>query len=136
MARALHFDLVSPERVLRSQDVTMVVVPGVEGDFAVLAGHAPFMSSIRMGAIAIHAQEDGAPEHVFIDGGFAEVNQDGLTILAQYAVPVQEIDVATLTGELADAREDLKLVKDAGQHPVIQRRIARLEAMLASAQAA
>ena len=84
MAELLDFELVSPERRLAKAKVAMVVVPGVEGDFGVLPGHAPMMSTIRPGAIAIH-EADGGPATMrfFIDGGFAEVTPEGLTILAE-----------------------------------------------------
>src|SRR3546814_21176294 len=87
----LHFELVTPEKLLRSEDVHMVVVPGTDGDFGVLAGHAPFMSTIRPGAISIYRSEGATPERIFIDGGFAEVNEKGLTILAEGATPVAEV---------------------------------------------
>lgn len=81
----LHFELVTPERLIRSEDVHMVVVPGSEGDFGVLAGHAPFMSTIRDGEVAIYRAATGEPERIAIEGGFAEVNDKGLTILAEKA---------------------------------------------------
>jgi F-type H+-transporting ATPase subunit epsilon len=81
----LHFELVTPERLLRSEDVYMVVVPGSEGDFGVLAGHAPFMSTIRDGQLAIYRTSSGEPERLAIRGGFAEVNEHGLTVLAEGA---------------------------------------------------
>lgn len=84
----LHFELVSPERLVRSGEVHMVVVPGTEGDFGVLAGHAPLMSSIRPGEIAIYATAGATPELIRIDGGFAEVSAKGLTILAEKLEPV------------------------------------------------
>lgn len=122
MAELLDFELVSPERRLARAKVAMVVVPGVEGDFGVLPGHAPMMSTIRPGAIAIH-EADGGPATMrfFIDGGFAEVTETGLTILAEKATPVAEIDVAAVAAELAAART-------AGDDAAI----ARLEAMQAS----
>lgn len=88
MAAPLHFELVSPERLLRSGPVHMVVVPGTEGDFGVLAGHAPFMSTIRPGEIAVYASEGAVPERIAIEGGLAEVNEKGLTILAEKAEAV------------------------------------------------
>jgi F-type H+-transporting ATPase subunit epsilon len=88
MAALLRFELVTPEKLLRSGEVHMVVVPGTEGDFGVLAGHAPFMSTIREGEIAIYAADSAVPERVAISGGFAEVNERGLTILAERAEPV------------------------------------------------
>ena len=82
----LHFELVTPERQVRSEDVYMVVVPGSEGDFGVLAGHAPFMSTIRNGELAIYRTGMGdTPERIAIEGGFAEVNDRGLTVLAERA---------------------------------------------------
>lgn len=81
----LHFELVTPEKLLRSEDVYQVVVPGTEGDFGVLEGHAPVMSTIRDGALHIYATEKGEPEIVPIQGGFAEVSASGLTVLAEQA---------------------------------------------------
>ena len=81
----LHFELVTPERLVRSEDVHMVVVPGSEGDFGVMAGHAPYMSTMRNGDIAIYRAAGAEPERIAIEGGFAEVNERGLTILAQSA---------------------------------------------------
>ena len=83
---ALHFELVTPEKLLRSEDVAMVVVPGSEGDFGVLEGHAPFMSTIRNGELAIYRSGmTGEPERIAIEGGFAEVKDKGLTVLAERA---------------------------------------------------
>jgi F-type H+-transporting ATPase subunit epsilon len=81
----LHFELVTPEKLIRSEDVHMVVVPGTEGDFGVLQGHAPFMSTIRDGALQVYRTAGGTPETIAIRGGFAEVNDKGLTILAEQA---------------------------------------------------
>jgi len=82
----LHFELVTPERLVRSEEVHMVVVPGSEGDFGVLEGHAPFMSTIRNGELAIYRSGmTGEPERIAIEGGFAEVNDKGLTVLAERA---------------------------------------------------
>jgi F-type H+-transporting ATPase subunit epsilon len=82
----LHFDLVTPERLIRSEEVYMVVVPGTEGDFGVLEGHAPFMSTIRNGDLAIYrASMADTPERIPVEGGFAEVTGQGLTVLAEKA---------------------------------------------------
>jgi F-type H+-transporting ATPase subunit epsilon len=82
----LRFELVTPERLVRSEEVHMVVVPGSEGDFGVLEGHAPFMSTIRNGELAIYRSgRSGEPERIAIEGGFAEVNDRGLTVLAERA---------------------------------------------------
>ena len=82
---ALHFELVTPEKLLRSEDVQMVVVPGSEGDFGVMEGHAPYMSTLRDGEIAIYRVWPGEPEKVAVQGGFAEVSDRGLTVLAENA---------------------------------------------------
>ena len=81
----LHFELVTPEKLVRSEDVYMVVVPGTEGDFGVLQGHAPVMSTIRDGDLAIYKSQGATPETIRIEGGFAEVNANGLTVLAEKA---------------------------------------------------
>ncbi|MBV7257706.1 ATP synthase F1 subunit epsilon [Pacificimonas sp. WHA3] len=78
-----NFELVSPERQVRSGPVHQVVVPGTEGDFAVLEGHAPFMSTIRDGEIAIYETAGAEPLVMKIEGGFAEVGDNSLTILAE-----------------------------------------------------
>ena len=81
---ALHFELVTPAKLVRSEDVYMVVVPGSEGEFGVLEGHAPFMSTIADGAIKVYRTESGTPEEIRIQGGFAEVGANGLTVLAEH----------------------------------------------------
>ena len=81
----LHFELVTPERLVRSEEVHMVVVPGAEGDFGVLEGHAPVMSTIRNGELAVYRAAGAEPERIAIEGGFAEVNDRGLTVLAESA---------------------------------------------------
>jgi F-type H+-transporting ATPase subunit epsilon len=83
---ALRFELVTPARLVRSEDVHMVVVPGAEGEFGVLEGHAPFMSTIRDGAVKVYKTEGGAPEEITVVGGFAEVTPKGLTVLAERVV--------------------------------------------------
>ena len=82
----LHFELVTPERLIRSEEVFMVVVPGSEGDFGVMAGHAPYMSTLRDGELAIYRSwPGGEPERIAVEGGFAEVSDKGLTVLAEHA---------------------------------------------------
>lgn len=79
----LHFELVTPEKLVRSEDVYMVVVPGTEGDFGVLDGHAPLMSTVRDGELAIYKTQGATPETIRVEGGFAEVNGVGLVVLAE-----------------------------------------------------
>lgn len=80
----LHFELVTPAKLVRSEDVHMVVVPGSEGEFGVLQGHAPFMSTVKDGVIKIYRSESAAPEEIVVSGGFAEVSASGLTVLAEH----------------------------------------------------
>jgi len=81
----VHFELVTPTKLVRSEDVYMVVVPGTEGDFGVLEGHAPVMSTIRDGALQVYKAEGATPETIAIQGGFAEVSAKGLVVLAEHA---------------------------------------------------
>jgi F-type H+-transporting ATPase subunit epsilon len=83
---ALNFELVTPTKLLRSEEVHMVVVPGTEGDFGVLDRHAPVMSTIRDGEIKVFASAGATPETIRVEGGFAEVNAEGLTILAEKVI--------------------------------------------------
>lgn len=79
----LHFELVTPEKLVRSDDVYMVVVPGSEGEFAAMAGHAPFMTLVKDGPLKIYRTPGGEPEIVNVSGGFAEIGDRGLTVLAE-----------------------------------------------------
>ena len=82
---ALHFELVTPEKLVRSEKVHMVVVPGTEGDFGVLEGHAPVMSVVRSGELTIYSDANTVSARIHVEGGFAEVNAVGLTVLAEAA---------------------------------------------------
>lgn len=81
----LHFELVTPERLVRADEVHMVVVPGVEGEFGVMAGHAPFMTTLKDGELKVYKNAGGQPESIAVSGGFAEVGDKGLTVLAESA---------------------------------------------------
>jgi len=132
MADKVQFELVSPEKLLVSRAVEMVVVPGAEGDFGVLPDHAPLISTVRPGVIEIY--EGGqVVEQIFVAGGFAEVTGERCTVLADQATPVKEIDRKATEAELATLRNEVAaLVKDEEaekQHA----RIEVLEAKLAAA---
>ncbi|MEE2526895.1 F0F1 ATP synthase subunit epsilon [Hyphobacterium sp. HN65] len=127
MADKLHFDLVSPERRLFQGEVDMVVVPGEEGDFGVLQGHAPVMSAIRSGAIAVHDGNDVT--RTFIHGGFAEVTPAGLTVLAEEAIDLTQVDRDQLAKDLTEAREDIGLARDDHERHVAEAKVAKLEAL-------
>ncbi|WP_296578599.1 F0F1 ATP synthase subunit epsilon [Phreatobacter sp.] len=105
-----HFELVSPERQLFSGAVDQVMVPGSEGDFGVLAGHAPFVATLRPGILTIHA--DGQPKRLYVRGGFAEISAGGLTVLAERATAVEDLHADQIDREIRDAEEDLTDAKD------------------------
>jgi len=103
---AVQFELVSPEKLLLSEEVEMVVVPGAEGDFGVLPGHTPVISSVRPGII--HIFEGGAVKsRIFVAGGFAEVTGERCTVLAEEAVPLDEIDRDQVEKDLQNAVDDM-----------------------------
>ena len=102
----VDFELVSPERLLASIDADMVVVPGALGDFGVLPNHAPLMSLLRPGVIAVY-QGDRVDQRLFVTGGFAEVNERGCTVLADDAEPLEDISVEQARQALRDAEEDV-----------------------------
>lgn len=130
MAEKLHFDLVAPEARVFAGEVDMVVVPGSDGDFGVLAGHAPFMSTIRSGAISIHA--GGQVTRTFIHGGFAEVTPAGLTILAEEAINLADVDPSGVERQLTEAREDLAQASGEFEIREAEGRLAKLEALMAA----
>ncbi|PHS28604.1 MAG: F0F1 ATP synthase subunit epsilon [Robiginitomaculum sp.] len=105
MASKLKFSLVSPEKELFSGEVDGVDVPGEEGDFGVLPNHAPVMTTIRMGTIAIKDGKD--TRRMFLRGGFADVTPDGLIILAEEAVDIADLNAEKLATDLRHAEEDL-----------------------------
>ncbi len=129
----VRFELVSPERLLMSREVDMVVVPGSEGDFGVLPRHSLLISTVRTGVIDVY--EGGAiKERIFVAGGFAEVTPERCTVLADEALPVDEIDRAEVEAQLKDLREDLS---EAGEEAraALEKAVAIAEAKLAAGAA-
>ena len=111
MADTFKFELVSPERLLVSADVEQVLVPGSEGDFTTLAHHAPLLTSLRPGLLEIGF--GGADRRrYFVRGGFAEVGPTGLTVLAETAIDLFELQADTLLGAIKDAEEDVADAKE------------------------
>ncbi len=129
MAERLRFELVSPERLLLSEEVEMVVVPGAEGDFGALPRHAPFLTMVRPGVIEVYSNRQ-VSERLFIAGGYAEVTAERCTVLAEEALPVAEIDRAQVEAELKDLGEDLEDSKDESARKAVQAKIAVAEAKL------
>ncbi len=125
----IEFELVAPDRLVLSEAVDMVVIPGAEGDFGVLVHHAPFISAIRPGVIQVHTK--GTVEYkIFVAGGFAEVTPVRCTVLAAQATPVEEIDLQQTEQDLKDAREDLEDAKDDNEKAVAARQVAVYEAKM------
>jgi len=117
---SFQFELVTPERLLFSGAVEGVVIPGAEGDFEVLAMHAPVMSTIRPGLISVKETTAGAAKRIFVRGGFAEVGPRGLTILAEQAIALEDLSTEKLAAEIKMAEEDVAdattdMVKSAAQ---------------------
>jgi F-type H+-transporting ATPase subunit epsilon len=121
-----HFDLVSPEELVFSGEVEHVVVPGTEGEFGVLAGHAPLVAMLKPGILRIL----GANElRILVVGGFAEVSPEGLTVLADRAVPVEEVDPAVIAGEIKDTEEDAADAKDEATRDKLRTKLEQLRAV-------
>ena len=135
MAETTQFELVSPERLLISRAVEMVVVPGTEGYFGVLPRHAPMISTLDAGVIDIY-EGGSVVERLFVAGGFAEVTEERCTVLAENAVPFNEIDPAKVDKEIADTRDVLKDVSDTGERERLEARVVTLEAMARAKRAA
>ena len=127
-----HFDLVSPEKLLFSGEVEQVDLPGSEGDFGVLAGHAPIIATLRPGILVIRGE--GEPVRIVVNGGFAEVGPTGLTVLAELAVPVDEFDASALAGVIKDTEEDVADEKDEWKRDKLAHKLAQLKALQAALQ--
>ncbi len=128
----VEFELVAPEQLLFSEAVDMVVVPGAEGDFGVLAGHAPVISLVRPGVIDIH-DGGGVTRRIFVASGFAEVTGERCTVLASEAVAVEELDRGAIQTRLDGARKELSAAESDRERARIDKDIAIAEAMLAAA---
>jgi F-type H+-transporting ATPase subunit epsilon len=111
MAGRIGFELVSPEKLLLSEDVEMVVVPGGEGNFGVLPGHALFISTVRPGVIDVY-EGNRISERIFVSGGFAEVTQERCTVLADEAVPLSSLDRGQIDESLKTADAEIASLTD------------------------
>ena len=129
MADKVEFELVSPEKLLKSQPVDMVVVPGSEGDFGVLAGHSPMISTVRPGVIDVY-EGDRVVDRVFVAGGFAEVTEARCTVLAEEAVARTDLDRATVEKQIKDLSEDLDDSKSDAERAVAESKLAVARAKL------
>ncbi len=125
----VEFELVTPERLVVSRGVDMVVVPGTEGDFGVLPGHTPMLSTVRPGIIDVYEGRE-IVERMFVTGGFAEVTAARCTVLADRAVAVDELDRAATEQTLKDTREDLADAKTDDERAEAEKQIAICEEIL------
>lgn len=131
MPEKIHFSLVSPERELVSKEVDSVDIPGSEGWLGILPNHAPFMTTLAPGIVVL--KNGSEEEKIFVRGGFAEVTPAGLTVLAEEATPVAELDRAAIEQRLVNAREDLvDAGEDATKTLLAQQSIDRLEELQAA----
>ena len=121
---ALHFELVSPARLLFSGDVVSVQIPGAEGEMTILPGHAPVLSTLKPGVVSIH--KDGGTDKIFVRGGFAEVTPAGLTVLAEHTIPLEELDQGKLDLEIGYAEEDVADAKSEETRLAAQERLDHL----------
>ncbi|HEY5827321.1 MAG: F0F1 ATP synthase subunit epsilon [Hyphomicrobiaceae bacterium] len=129
MAGTFKFELVTPERMALSQDATQVLVPGVEGEFTVLPGHAPVISALRPGVIEVTLAESGETERIFVKGGFAEVDADRVTVLAERAMAVDQMSADVVTAELERAEAELAAAADDASRLAAASAVERLRAM-------
>ncbi|HEY0233813.1 MAG TPA: F0F1 ATP synthase subunit epsilon [Afipia sp.] len=122
MANTFHLDLVSPEKIVFSGEVEQVDVPGAEGDFGVLAGHSPLVATVRPGVMTVTV--NGKHEKIIVLGGLAEVSEKGLTVLADTATSLAELDKIAFANQIAEMEENLK---DEEPGNALDRAISRLD---------
>jgi F-type H+-transporting ATPase subunit epsilon len=130
----LPFDLVSPDHLVFSEAVDQVDVPGSEGEFGVLAGHAPYVAMLKPGILTVHQR--GERRRFVVSGGFAEVGAGGLTVLADSAVPLEQFDLARLAAEIKNLSEDVADAAEGREKDRLRRRLAHLQALQAAVGAA
>jgi F-type H+-transporting ATPase subunit epsilon len=131
MAERIEFELVSPEQILISEPVEMVVVPCTEGDIGVLPGHSPLLATVRPGVIAVHAGGK-VKDNIFVAGGFCEVNPERCTVLVEEALPIDSIDRAAAERRLADAKAAAEAATEPAAKNAAETEIKTAEAMLAA----
>jgi F-type H+-transporting ATPase subunit epsilon len=128
----LAFELVSPERLLLSGEADMVALPGSEGDMGILPGHAPLITSLRPGVIEVDGMAEADERRIFIAGGFAEVAGDRLTVLAEEAMPVSQLNRSDIEQRIKNAQEDVEDAKDDDSRRRAQQRLDHLRDLLSA----
>jgi F-type H+-transporting ATPase subunit epsilon len=132
-AQNFSFELVSPERKLLSEPARMVVVPGTEGDFGVLANHSAIIAAIRPGVLSVHREGQVEPLRIFVAGGFADVSPTNLTVLAEEAIRVEDLNPAELEQTLRNLNEDLRAATTDLETTRIQGRLELVKAKIYAA---
>jgi F-type H+-transporting ATPase subunit epsilon len=124
---ALHFELVSPSKLLFSGEVDSVVLPGTEGEMTIMPQHAPLLTSLKPGIVVV--TDSKGPQKIFVRGGFAEVNPQGLTVLAERAIPTTELDPAAMAAQVKDAEGMVADAKDDESRRIAQENLEHLKAL-------
>jgi F-type H+-transporting ATPase subunit epsilon len=127
----IAFDLVSPERLLLSENAVMVTIPGSDGYMGVMRGHEPLITTLRAGMIDVSGSDAGDGKY-FIRGGFAEVNAEKVTVLAEEAIPMSDFDVAVLDQRIKDTEEDLIAAKTDADRAKVNDRLSDLRLIRAA----
>ena len=135
MEEKVAFELVSPEKLLISAEVDMVLVPGAEGDFGVLPGHSLLICGIRPGVLEVH-NYGKVEERIFVSGGIAEATPERCTVLAEQAVPVGELDVKEIESRINDLRDDIDTSTNDDDRKTAEKTLIVAEAMRDAAAAA
>ncbi|MBL4805071.1 MAG: ATP synthase F1 subunit epsilon [Alphaproteobacteria bacterium] len=130
MSTQINFELVSPEAKLVSEPIHMAVIPGEEGQFGVMAGHASLVASLRAGIVELYKEENGDPKRIFIAGGFADVTSGNCSVLAEEAVNVNDIDTDVVQQSIKTLKHDLELAEEPADKIRLKRQIALAEAKL------
>jgi len=131
MTDKISFDLVSPERLLLSEDAEMVTIPGTEGDMGIMLGHMALISTLRPGVIAVSGGSEG-DQRFYVAGGFAEVTPTKLTVLAEESVPMAELNAAALDLRIKNAEEDLSLAMSDAERAKAQESLDYLKGLRAA----
>lgn len=129
MADKIAFELVSPDRLLISEDVDMIVVPGTEGDFGVLLGHQPMISTVRPGILEVQ-NSGGEDRRIFVNGGFAEITSDRCAVMTEEAVPVEDLKRGDLEKRIKDAEEDAQEARSDLERHLLDLKLTTLRGML------
>ena len=123
MNQTLQFQLVSPEAILVSEPVRMVVIPGVEGEMGIGADHAALVSALKPGVVKVYQNDNAEPRRIFIAGGFADITGDHCTVLAESAIDVKDLKVEELERQITNRSEDLMLIQEPADRARVQAKL-------------